>query len=108
MLVAFQLLAAIAAEVVGTTALRASNGFSRLGPSLVVVVAYPLSFFLLSLVLRRMSIAVAYAVWSAIGTAAIAVIGAVAFDEPLTGLKIFFLVVVVAGVVGLQLAGAGT
>lgn len=102
-----QLAGAIAAEIVGTTALRASQGFTRLVPSLIVLAAYPLSFFLLSKVLERMSLAVAYAVWSAVGTAVIAVIGAVAYGEPMTAVKIFFLAVVVLGVVGLQLSGTG-
>lgn len=107
MVVVFQLAVAISAEVVATTALRASHGFTRLWPTVVVLVGYPLSFFMLSLVLRRMSIAVAYAVWSAVGTAAIAVIGAVAFGERLTVTRVVFLAVIVAGVVGLQLSGTG-
>jgi small multidrug resistance pump len=105
--VSLQLAGAIAAEIVGTTALRASQGFTRLVPSLIVLAAYPLSFFLLSKVLERMSLAVAYAVWSAVGTAVIALIGAVAYGEPLTAAKIFFLAVVVVGVVGLQLSATG-
>ncbi|MGF7237130.1 MAG: DMT family transporter [Frankia sp.] len=96
---------AIAAEIIGTTALRAAHGFTRLIPTLVVAAMYPLSFFLLSKVLQRMSIGVTYAVWSGVGTAAIAVIGAVAFHESLSPLKIGFLILVIVGVVGLQLSG---
>jgi small multidrug resistance pump len=104
--VAFILGTAIAAEIVGTTALRASHGFSRLIPCLIVAAMYPLSFFLLSKVLQRMSIGVAYAVWSGVGTAAIAVIGAVAYGESLTPTKIGFLLLVIVGIVGLQLSSS--
>jgi small multidrug resistance pump len=100
------LMGAIAAEVVATTALRATDGFTRLAPSLVVFVGYPLSFYLLSQVLRHMPIGVAYAVWSAVGTAVIAVIGAVAYGESLNPLRIASLALVVLGVVGLQLGGS--
>lgn len=97
---------AISAEIAATIALRASDGFTRLWPSLVVVAGYPVSFYLLSLVLKGMSIGAAYAIWSAVGTAVVATIGFVAFGEPVNALKIMSLVLIVAGVVGLQLAGA--
>jgi small multidrug resistance pump len=97
---------AITSEIVATTALRASDGFTRLWPSLVVVVGYPVSFYLLSLVLRDMSIGAAYAIWSAVGTAVVALIGIVAYREPVTALKVGSLALIVVGVVGLQLGGA--
>jgi small multidrug resistance pump len=55
------------AEVVGTTALKASDGFSRALPSLVVVVGYGLAFYFLSLTLRTIKVGVAYAIWSGLG-----------------------------------------
>lgn len=100
------LLGAIAAEVVGTVALRVSDGFSRPLPAAIVVVTYGLSFWLLALVLQRMSIGTAYAVWAALGTAAIAGIGVVAWGEPVNALKLASLALVIAGVVGLNVAGA--
>ncbi len=103
--VILQFAGAITCEIVATTALRASDGFSRLWPSVVSMVCYPLSFYLLSLVLRHMSIGVAYAVWSAVGTAVIALIGAVAYGEAMNAIKIVSLALVVLGVVGLQLGG---
>ncbi len=106
MAVALQLAVAIVAEIVGTTSLRASDGFTRLWPSVLVCVCYPLSFYLLSLVLRQLSIGVAYAVWSAVGTAAIVIIGVVAYGESLTAIRVISLVLVVLGVIGLQLGGA--
>ncbi|WP_131746549.1 multidrug efflux SMR transporter [Frankia sp. Cppng1_Ct_nod] len=106
MAVVLQLAVAIVAEIVGTTSLRASDGFTRLWPSVLVCVCYPLSFYLLSLVLRQLSIGVAYAVWSAVGTAAIVIIGVVAYGESLTAIRVISLVLVVLGVIGLQLGGA--
>jgi len=98
---------AIATEVAGTVALRFSDGFTRPGPSAVVVVGYALSFFLLSLALRHLSLGVAYAVWAGIGTAAIAVIGIVALGEAVTAVKLASLALIIAGVVGLNAAGGG-
>jgi small multidrug resistance pump len=102
---AFQLAGAIAFEIVATTALRASDGLNRLWPSVVALVCYPLSFYQLSLALRHIPVGVAYAVWSAVGTAVIAVIGAVAYGEAMNPIKIASLVLIVVGVVGLQLGG---
>lgn len=96
---------AIATEVAGTVALRLSDGFSRLLPSTVVVVGYGLSFLFLSLTLRGLSLSVTYAVWAGVGTAAIALVGAAALGEPLTTVKVASLALIVAGVVGLNLAG---
>jgi small multidrug resistance pump len=97
---------AIAIEVVATLALRASDGFSKLGPSLIVVAGYTTSFWLLSLVLKHISIGTSYAIWSGVGTAALAVIGIVALGEPATALKLASIALIVAGVIGLNLSGA--
>jgi small multidrug resistance pump len=100
------LLAAITTEVVGTVALRVSDGFSRPLPAAVVVVMYGLSFWLLALVLQRFAIGTAYAVWAGVGTAAIAAVGVLAWNEPVNGLKLASLALVIVGVVGLELAGS--
>ena len=97
---------AILAEVAGTVALKYTNGFTNLGPSALVVAGYGLSFWMLALVLRDMPIGLAYAVWAAVGTALIAAIGIVAFGEPATTLKLLSLGLILAGVVGLNLAGS--
>jgi small multidrug resistance pump len=76
------LLLAILFEIAGTTALRISDGFSKLLPSIAMVVFYALSFGALSLTLKRIDVGVAYAVWSALGTALIATIGVLWFHEP--------------------------
>ena len=95
---------AIVTEVAGTIALRASDGFSRPLPSVVVVIGYGLSFWLLALVLKDLSVGLTYAVWAAVGTALIATIGVLAYDEAATPLKLASLLLIIAGVVGLNLA----
>ena len=96
---------AITAEVAATVALRSTHGYSRPLPLVVVILGYGAAFFLLGLVLRSVSVSVAYAVWSAVGTAAIAVIGMALLGEPVTALKVASLGLIIAGVVGLNLAG---
>ncbi|MGF1621310.1 MAG: DMT family transporter [Rhodomicrobiaceae bacterium] len=75
------LIVAIIAEVIGTSSLKASEGFTRLAPSLVVVAGFGVAFFFLSLTLRTIPIGVAYAIWSGFGTALIVLIGAVSFKQ---------------------------
>jgi len=101
------LLLAIAVEVVATVALKLSAGFSRLWPSVVVVVGYTVSFALLSWVLRRgMPLSIAYALWSALGTAVVATIGVLLLDEPMRLVQAFGLGLIIAGVVLLHLGEA--
>ena len=97
---------AILTEVIGTVALRYSDGFTRALPSLVMVVAYALSFYFLALVLRQLPLGFVYAIWAGAGTALVALIGMVALGEAVSGLKIAGLALVIAGVVSLNLAGA--
>jgi small multidrug resistance pump len=104
--VALLLSVAIVTEVAGTVALRYSDGFTRLLPSAAVVLGYGISFWLLALVLRELSVGTTYAVWSAAGTALIAVVGMLAFGEPATALKVASLALIILGVVGLNLAGS--
>jgi multidrug transporter EmrE-like cation transporter len=96
---------AISSEVAATIALRSSNGFSRPIPSVIVVVGYALSFWMLSLVLRDISVGTTYAIWAGAGTAAIAVIGIVALGEPATALKLASVALIIVGVIGLNAAG---
>ncbi|MET8581771.1 multidrug efflux SMR transporter [Streptomyces collinus] len=97
---------AISAEVAATTAMKYSEGFSRLGPSLVTAVGYLVSFALLARTLRTVSVGTAYAIWSGAGTAAIAVLGLLLFGEGMTAAKVAGLVLIVGGVVVLNLGGA--
>lgn len=97
---------AILSEVAGTTSLKLSQGFTKLIPSIAVVIFYGLSFVLLSLTLKRMQVGVVYAIWSAVGTALIATIGVIWFKEPLTAIKIGSIALIILGVIGLNLGGA--
>jgi multidrug transporter EmrE-like cation transporter len=104
--VAALLILAIVTEVAGTVALRFSDGFTRPGPIAIVVAGYGISFWLLALVLREMSVGATYAIWSAVGTALVATIGMIALGESATALKLASLALIIIGVVGLNLAGS--
>jgi small multidrug resistance pump len=94
---------AIAAEVVGTSFLRASEGFTKLVPSLVVVAGYGLAFFFLSLTLEKIPVGIAYAVWSGAGVTLIAAIGWLFLGQKLDAAAIVGMGLIVAGVVVLNL-----
>jgi small multidrug resistance pump len=97
---------AIAAEVAATVSLRSVDGVARPLPLAIVVVGYGVSFWLLSLVLKHLSVGTTYAIWAGVGTAAVALIGIVALGEPATALKLASIALIVAGVIGLNLSGA--
>ncbi|MBY9075359.1 QacE family quaternary ammonium compound efflux SMR transporter [Nocardioides sp. WL0053] len=98
---------AIAAELFATMCLRASDGFTRLSPSAGAVLGYAAAFWLLSLVLvRGVPVGVAYAIWAAVGVAAVAALGWWLFDERLTLVQGGGLLLIVVGVVALELGGA--
>ncbi|GAA1864335.1 DMT family transporter [Asanoa iriomotensis] len=100
----FWLAGAIVSEVAATLALRASAGFTRLVPTVILVVGYGFAFYALSQALKLgMNVGVAYAVWSAIGVALIATVGAVFLHESLSPVQIGGLVLIIAGVVALEL-----
>ena len=99
------LILAILLEVSGTTCMKLSEGFTRLVPSTLLFVFYSLSFVMMTLALKRIDVSVAYAIWSGMGTALIATIGVLWFKEPITALKLISLVLIIAGVVGLNLSG---
>jgi small multidrug resistance pump len=105
-MIALLLTAAISSEVAATLALKHSAGFTQLLPSAIVVVGYGVSFWLLALVLRQLSVGTTYAIWSAAGTAAIALIGMAAYGEGASPLKLASLALIIAGVIGLNAAGA--
>ena len=96
------LIAAIVAETIGTSALQASHQFTRLVPSLVVVVAYALSFYLLAMALKVMPVGVVYAIWSGLGIVLIAIAGFVIFGQKLDLAAIIGLTLIIAGVVVLH------
>lgn len=98
----FYLAIAIVAEVTGTSALKAAEGFTRLVPSLVVVAGYLIAFYFLSLSLRTIPIGIAYAVWSGIGIALLALIGWMIYGQSLDTPAIVGLALIVSGVVVLN------
>lgn len=101
------LAAAILSEVTATTALKLSDGFSRFGPTSVVIAGYAASFFLLAQILTRdVSLGVVYAIWSALGVAIIVLVDVIWFGERLSGFQVAGLFLVVVGVIALQVGGA--
>lgn len=97
---------AIAAEVVATTSLKLSVGFTRLVPSIIVVVGYVAAVLLLSQALvRGMQVSVAYAIWAAAGVALVALIGTLFLGESMTWVQVGGLALVIAGVMALELGG---
>lgn len=93
---------AIVAEVVGTSALKASDGFTRLGPSAVVVVGYAVAFYCLSLVLKSLPVGVTYAVWSGLGIVLITVAAFVIYGQRIDLPGLIGMGLIVAGVVVLN------
>ncbi len=89
---------AIIAEVSGTMALRASESFTRLVPSLVVIVGYAVAFYFLSLTLRFIPVGIAYAIWSGAGIVLIALFGYVLFNERLDWPALTGISLVLAGI----------
>lgn len=101
------LVATIACEVIGSTMMKLSKGFTVLWPSAGVFVFYGLALGGLTMVLKTIELSVAYAIWSGAGTALTALIGIWMFGESVTALKLLSLGLIIGGVVGLQLAAAG-
>lgn len=100
------LAAAIVCEVAATSALKASDGFTRPLPTLAVVAGYGIAFFLLSLTLRTLPVGVVYAVWSGAGVALIALIGWVVFGQRLDAPALLGIGLIVAGVLVLNLSSS--
>ncbi|MBP2581336.1 small multidrug resistance pump [Streptomyces sp. PvR006] len=97
---------AIAAEVLATTSMKYSEGFSKLWPSLVTGIGYVVAFALLAQALKTLQVGTAYAVWAGAGTAAVAAIGILFLGETLSLAKIAGIALIIAGVVVLNLGGA--
>lgn len=93
------LIIAILSEIVATSFLKASNGFTHLWPSVVAVLGYVVAFYFLSLTLKTMPVGVAYALWSGIGIAFITLIAWVLFDQKLDLAALIGIVMIVSGVI---------
>ncbi len=96
------LVLAIVLEVVATSALKASDGFTKLGPSAVVVVGYAAAFYLLSLTLRTMPVGVVYAVWSGVGVVLITLVGWLVFKQSLDWPAMLGIALIASGVIVLN------
>lgn len=90
---------AIVSEVIATSALKASDGFTQLWPSVVTVIGYAVAFYCLALTLRVLPTGVAYAIWSGVGIVLISIVGWVAFKQTLDWAAILGMALIVAGVV---------
>ncbi len=101
------LLIAILTEVVGTTLMKVSQGLTRLVPSVLMFLLYGISFAFMALALKRIEVSIAYAVWSGLGTALIAAIGIFWFRESFNIPKLVGIGLIIAGVILLNLKGAG-
>ncbi len=99
------LIFAIIFEVSGTTCLKLSVGLSKLIPSLLTGVFYVISFSMLAFALKKMEVGLAYAIWSGLGTGLIALVGILYFGESISLIKVISLILIIAGVIGLNLAG---
>lgn len=94
---------AILAEVIATSALKASDGFTRLSPSLVAVIGYGTAFYFLALTMRSVPVGIIYGLWSGIGIVLISSVGWLAFGERLDGPAMLGIGLIVAGVLVLNL-----
>lgn len=95
----FFLIVAIFAEVIATSALKYSEGFTRIIPSVIVCIGYALAFYFLSLTLKDMAVGIAYAIWSGMGTVLIALISYFIFNQKLDLPAIIGLLLIVSGVI---------
>lgn len=98
---------AIVSEIIATSALKMSEGFTRPAPSAVVVIGYGVAFYALSLALKGIPLGIAYAIWSAIGTVGTVLIGVVVWRQPVNLPVILGIVMIVGGVVMLNVFGEG-
>jgi len=90
---------AIVAETIATSTLKATEGFTRPGPTAVVAVGYALAFFLLSIVVRTLPVGIVYAIWSGAGIVLVAIVGTVWLKQKLDAPAMLGMALIVAGVV---------
>lgn len=102
------LVLAIVAETIGTVGLPATKGFTRLGPTVLVAVAYAVAFYFLSLTVKVMPVGVVYAIWSGLGIVLIAVLGLIVYGQKLDLPAVIGLGLILAGVLVLHLFSSAT
>ena len=97
---------AIAAEILGTLSLKASDGLSKLWPSLGVLIGYALAFTLMAISLKKLDVGITYAIWSGVGIIGAAIGGVIFFDQHLSRFTIIGMAIIIVGVVVMNLGGA--
>ena len=97
------LLIAILSEVLATSMLKASDGFTKLIPSIVTFIGYSVSFYFLSMVLKYIPMGISYAIWSGLGIVLISVVGLLVFKQELDMPGIFGMVLIISGVIVIHL-----
>jgi len=97
------LIAAIVFEVIGTTSMKLSEGFTKIIPSIAMFIFYILSLIALTFALKKIDVSIAYAIWSGVGTALITIFGIIIFKESISVIKIVSIILIITGVVGLHL-----
>lgn len=95
---------AIVTEVIATSALKASNGFTRFWPSVVVVIGYGISFYALALTMRTLPVGVIYAIWSGLGITLVTLVGWFVFKQQLSAQVLIGMGLIIAGVVVMNLS----
>jgi len=90
---------AIVAETVATSAMKSSEGFTRLVPSVIVVIGYAIAFYFLSITLKEIPVGIAYAIWSGVGIVLISLVGWIMFGQKLDAPALIGIALIIAGVV---------
>lgn len=96
---------AIISELIGTSMLKASQGFTKIIPSILVVISFVSAFYFMSLSLKQIPLSIAYAIWSGVGTAATAVISVLVWKEKINGMTALGILMIIVGVILLNLNG---
>lgn len=96
---------AISAEVLGTSLLKSTEGFTKLWPTLASLGSYAVAFYLLARTVEKLEVGMVYALWSGVGTVIIVIVGMLFLNEPVTAVKVLGIGLVVAGAVILNLGG---
>lgn len=103
----FYLMIAIIGEVVGTNLLKATDGFTKLMPTIYTIIAYVISFYFLSLSFKTLPISVAYAIWGAIGIILITLFSVLVWKEPINLMTVLGLSLIIAGTIIVNIFGTG-
>tara|TARA_B100000989_G_scaffold298888_1_gene290768 strand:+ start:51 stop:380 length:330 start_codon:yes stop_codon:yes gene_type:complete len=99
----FYLLIAIITEVIATSALKETENFSKIIPSIIVIIGYSLTFFFMSLTIREMSLGITYAIWSGMGIFLIALIGYLRYDQVLDTPALIGISLIIIGIIILRI-----